>query len=127
MSTRSISWQLVHVPLFNCQFQEPSGPLQACNRTALPFLLWSMTIPTASNCLFLVLFKTYCSEHISTIGSTACLYCMRKGIMSKLYHIIAFITNLPVKDCSFIACFLQLRERCSIGANMHIKSQARLV
>jgi len=36
MSARSISWG--NIP-GNHNFLEPSGPLQACNRTALPLLL----------------------------------------------------------------------------------------
>jgi hypothetical protein len=37
------------------------------------------------------------------------------------------LIKLNIMPNQIIACFLQLWERCSIGANMHIKSQARLV
>jgi len=42
--------------------------------------------------------RTVLNTHLLLV-LMACLYCMRKGIMSKLFDILEFITNLPVKVC----------------------------
>jgi len=48
---------------------------------------------------------------------------MRKGVVFKLFDVIEFITNLPVKECPDY----QLRKPGKLVANMHSRSQARSV
>jgi len=86
-----------------------------------------MTLPTSSNCLYVVLFKTGCSEHTSTIGSDGLFILDEKGHRAqtiwhhRIYH----------KPCSkrlqIITCLLQLREPGRTAVNMHSKSRARWV